>query len=126
MLTLLKGYVPKRLHLAFPSTEEELVYIRAMDLNVARRAILEPRRRLIVEARGVGNADRSGIAVALDTELADLVALEQTGIVGAVGGMADRAALNLGRRVLEDEGALFICVALEAGLVSARRHSSLF
>ena len=54
--------------------------VRAVNLRVARRAVLEAHIRLVVERRYAGNLNftrlRSYGAVALQTELIDLIAFE--------------------------------------------------
>jgi len=103
-----------------------LIGVRAVNLGVAGGAVLEPRRGLIMEGRGVRNTDDPGIAVALQAELTHLAPLEQIRVVGAVRRMADCAAFYFGRRVLEYKGALLISMALHADGISAGGGSSLF
>ena len=97
-----------------------------MYFDMTRRAVLEPRRRLIVEVRGVGYTYHPGVAVTLETELAHLVAFEQIRIIRTVRSVTNSAALDLGRRVLEHERTLLISMTLDAYGVSSGRYSSLF
>ena len=91
--------------------------LRTVNLYVARGAVLESYSRLVVKARRVRRADFVGVAVAFQTELAHVVALEQLRISGPVRRVADRAAFDLQRRMLEDERPLLVRMALDAGLI---------
>ena len=99
--------------------------LRTVDLHVTGGAVLESRGRLVVEARRIGRSDLVGSAVAFQAELAHLVALEQLGIGRAVRRVANRAAFQLQRRVLEDEGALLVGVTLHARCIGAAREAGL-
>ena len=61
----------------------------------------------------------------LDTELSHVTALEQLGIRRAVRIMTRRAAFDHQRRMLEDERALLVGMALEATGVCSCRQSCL-
>ena len=54
--------------------------LRTVDLHVTGGAVLESRRRLVVEAWRIWRADFMGGAVTFQTKLAHLVAFEQLGI----------------------------------------------
>jgi len=71
------------------------------------------------------SGQRAGVAVALDTKLRHATALEQLGIRRAVRIVTRGAAFDLERRMFEDERALFVRVALEAGGIRPGRQSYL-
>src|ERR1700730_2464640 len=104
--------------------------VRPVNLRVARGAVLEAHGRLVVEAGRVWRRTLTNfqcdIAVAFQTELIHVVALEQLGIAGSVRGMADRAAFDFRRRMLEHEGPLLVGMALHAGGVSSGIEARLF
>jgi hypothetical protein len=82
----------------------------------------------------VGNLRRCGwilagyganIAVTLYTKLRHTTALEQLWIRRSVGVMTRCAALDFYWGVFKNEWSLFVCMALEAGSISARRKTRL-
>ena len=96
-----------------------------MNLRMARRAVLEPHSCLVVEIRRVRRADLVRVAVAFQTELTNLCANEKARIVRSVRCVADRAAFGFDGRVLENERALFVRVAFQAGRVRSTSESHL-
>ena len=97
--------------------------VRAVNLRMTRCAVLVARCRLVVET---GYARRFNLArlrcngaVALQTELIDVVALEHFWIARSVRGVAACTTLNFQRRVFEHKRPLLIGVALHAGCVGA-------
>ena len=93
--------------------------VGAVNLRVTGRAVLDARRRHIVEARRVDDAGVLNVAVAFKTELRDVVAFEQARVAGPMRAVASRAAFDLAGRVLENKRPLLVGVALEAGSVGA-------
>ena len=95
-----------------------------MNLRMTDRAVAVARIRKIVgnlcRAGEIFSGQRAGVAVALDTKLSHATALEQLGIRRAVWVVTGGAAFDLERRMFEDERALFVRVALEAGGVRPR------
>ena len=89
-----------------------------MNLRVARCAVLVAHGRLVVEAWCAGRVNltrlQRDIAVAFQTELIHIAALQHFCITGPVRRVAYGAAFNLGGRVLENERPLFVGMALHA------------
>ena len=83
-----------------------------MNLCVTGGAVLYARRRQVMEAGRVRRPCLVKVAVALQAELRNVIALEQPGIARAVRVVAARAAFDLGRGVLEDERPLLVGAAL--------------
>jgi hypothetical protein len=100
--------------------------LRTVDLHVTGGAVLESRGRLVMEARRIWRTNLVGSAVAFQAKLADLISLEQFCIGSPVRSMANSAAFQFERRVLEHERPLLIGVTLHAGGVRAGRESCLF
>src|SRR5258708_5044346 len=99
-------------------SEEILISVRTMHPGMARGAVLEAHSRLVVEARRARRVYltclQCDIAMAFQTELVHIVALQHLWIACPVRRMAYGAAFNLGRRVLEHERPLLVGVALHA------------
>ena len=102
-------------------SEEVFVDVRAVDLRVARGAVLESRRRQVMKTRRTRNSftERARVGMALKTELPHFISFEHLGTVRSVRGVAGGAAFDFQRRVLEDERPLLVGVAFDTGCVSA-------
>ena len=90
-----------------------------MDRRVADRAVLVSQYSLVMERRRVGCELVRYAAMALHTELSDARTLEHLRIRRAMRRVAGGTAFHFQRRVLKNERALFVTVALHAGCVGA-------
>ena len=93
-----------------------------MDRRVADRAVLVSQYGLVMERRRIGCELVRDAAMAFHTELSDARTLEHLGIRRAMRRVAGRTAFHFQRRVLKNERALFVTVALDAGRVGADRE----
>src|SRR6185295_7345715 len=108
-----------------PSSEEARVCVGAVNLHVARSAVLVACLFKIVEVGRIGRRSLMRVRMALYAELSDSGSLQQPRVRGTVCIVAGCAAFNLCRRVLEHKRALLVRMTLHAGLVCARNEAEL-
>ena len=96
-----------------------------MDRRVTDRALLVFDLCLVMKARSLRRQFFFNAGVALEAELTDACTLKHLWIARSVRRVACRAAFCLHRTVLEDERALLVRVALDAGSIGTIRKLSL-
>ena len=113
---------------ASPSFKEKAIEIRAVDHNVTGGAVLVRRAVEVMERRRLRLYDGRGCQasrMAFQAERRHRSAIEQFRVVGAVGLVTALASAQIDCRMLENERALFLAMALEANFLARERLADL-
>ena len=112
--------------LPFISSEKDRTRPRAVNLDVAIRAICVLRVQVVLWTGGLIRADTVRDAVTGQTELCDAARNQHAWIGRAVWRVTRDASVSLDRGMLVNKRTLFVSVTLDTRGVSASRESRLF